>query len=217
MNILRLISSTRALAVLASLAIPAAALCEDVTVMLPGDVPMTLTHIPAGTFMMGSPDGERGDVFGNEALHEVTLTKDYYLGKYEVTQAQWEAVMGTPMREDCGTPAVGDDIAVYCVTWDRVAGPGGFIEKLNELLETTEFRLPTEAEWEHAARAGTETRFAHGDVLACDDDCGSCDRHNDYMWYCGNQTARPGAANDRPEKGQSVRIARHAWQSLGTR
>jgi len=160
---------------------------EEVTVMLPGDVPMVLVKIPAGTFMMGSPEDERGnDVFDNETLHQVTLTQDYYLGKYEVTQAQWAAVMGTPMPSDCDGPSVGDDFPVYCVTWTEMAGPGGFTEKLNGHLGTTEFRLPTEAEWERAARAGTSTRFSHGDVLECGDDCEACAAHDPHMWFCGN-------------------------------
>jgi formylglycine-generating enzyme required for sulfatase activity len=138
---------------------------------------------------MGSPEDERGnDVFDNEPLHEVTLTQDFYLGKTEMTQQQWQAVTGTPMRTECGNLTVGDDYPVYCVTWDRIAGPGGFNEKLNELLETEVFRLPTEAEWERAARADTSTRFSHGDVLQCSDDCEACADHDQFMSWCGNST-----------------------------
>lgn len=166
--------------------LPQLACADDVTIRLPGDVPMVLVKVPAGTFMMGSPEGERGNFLANETLHEVTLTQDYYLGKTEITQKQWEAVMGTPMRSECGDSGVGDDYPVYCVTWDRIAGPDGFVEKLNEHLGTDVFRLPTEAEWERAARADTQTRFSHGDVLECSDECEACAAHDEYMWWCGN-------------------------------
>ena len=159
---------------------------EEVTVMLPGDVPMVLVKVPAGTFMMGSPQGERGNFLANETLHQVTLTKDYYLGKTEVSQAQWEAVMGTAMPASCANSVAGDNYAVHCLTWNMIAGPGGFVEKLNELIGTIDFRLPTEAEWERAARADTSTRFSHGDVLECGDDCEACATHDTYMWWCGN-------------------------------
>jgi formylglycine-generating enzyme required for sulfatase activity len=173
------------------LSVPGMALGQvtEVTIMLPGDVPMVLVKIPAGTFQMGSPNGERGsDVFNNEPQHQVTLTQDYYLGKTEVTQQQWQAVTGTPMRTNCGAIAVGDKYPVYCVTWDRIAGPGGFLEKLNAHIGSDEFRLATEAEWEYAARAGTTTRFSHGDILQCGDDCEACAEHDPFMWWCGNNT-----------------------------
>lgn len=64
---------------------------------------MTLVRVPAGTFQMGSPEGERGSILGNETQHQVTLTRDYYLGKTEVTHRQWEAVMSAPVPwpSDC--------------------------------------------------------------------------------------------------------------------
>ncbi|MFC1605380.1 formylglycine-generating enzyme family protein [Pseudomonadota bacterium] len=150
---------------------------------------MTLVKVPAGTFSMGSPEGERGNDFDNELQHQVTLTRDYYLSETEVTMEQWGAVTGTPMPTECDEIPIGGSRPVTCVNWNQVAGPGGFMEKLNEHLGTTEFRLPTEAEWERAARAGTTTRFAHGDVLECDDRCGgeACSNgHFLQMWYCGH-------------------------------
>jgi formylglycine-generating enzyme required for sulfatase activity len=171
---------------LLSLLLPQILIAREVVVTLPGDVEMVFVKVPAGTFLMGSPEGERGNVFDNETQHQVTLTQDYYLAKTEVTQAQWQAVMGTPMRSECGDIAVGDEYPVYCVTWNRIAGAGGFLEKLNELLQADTFRLPTEAEWEHAARANTTTRFSHGDVLECSDECEPCAAHDPHMWWCGN-------------------------------
>lgn len=159
---------------------------EEITIMLPGGVPMVLVKIPKGTFLMGSPESERGR-FDDETQHQVTLTEDYYLGRYPVTQGQWKAVMGTDPCNGCFGPA--DNYPVRFVSWNAIAGPGGFIEKLNRQQGTTKFRLPTEAEWERAARAGTTTRFSHGDVLECDDLCGSCAAHTQYMWWCGNSPA----------------------------
>ena len=97
---------------------------DEFIVMLPGNVPLVLVHVPAGTFQMGSPEGERGsDFFDNETQHQVTLTQDYYIGKTEVTQQQWQAVMETPMPTSCGDAGMGDDFPVYWVSWNDMAGP----------------------------------------------------------------------------------------------
>lgn len=159
---------------------------EEMTVMLPGGVPLELVKIPAGTFMMGSPADEIGHSY-NEDLHQVSLTKDYYMGKYEVTQEQWKAVMGgNPAESRYGR---GDNYPAYYVTWNSVGGQNGFIEKLNDHLGTTKFRLPTEAEWERAARAGTATPFSFGDVGSCvGKECSGCSLHHKYMvWFCTNE------------------------------
>ena len=166
----------------------------EITVMLPGNVPLVLVRIPAGTFTMGSPSGEhnRGD---DETQHRVTLTRDYYIGKYEVAQAQWRAIMGSNPSYFRGC---GGDCPVEQVTWNDIAGTDGFLAKLNRHLASTrqpgagQVRLPTEAEWERAARGGTTTRFSYGDVLDCDDFCKPCETHAQYMRWCGNNApARP--------------------------
>ena len=132
---------------------------------LPGGQSLKMVWIPQGTFQMGS----RLD--GNEKpVHEVTIRQGFYLGKYEVTQAQWEAVMGSnPSRfSGCG------DCPVETVSWDDAQA---FIRKLNEMEGENRYRLPSEAEWEYAARAGTTTRYSWGDDigrnLANCDGCGS--------------------------------------------
>ena len=166
----------------------------EITITLPGGVTMDLVYVPAGTFMMGSPTDERGRGLLTEDLHQVTLTQGYFMGLTEVTQAHWEAVTGSPANLTCNvqTHGVGPDYPVYCVSWDEVAGPGGFVDQLNAYLAGTGqpgaglYRLPTDAEWERAARAENQLRFSHGDVLECDDDCGSCATHDQYMWWCGN-------------------------------
>jgi len=157
---------------------------------LPGGGLLDLVRIPAGTFQMGSPESERGRATA-EDLHQVTLTQDYFIGWTEVTQSQWEAVVGDPMPSDCGDYGSGPAHPAYCVSWNDVAGPGGFLELLNAHLVATGqpagLRLPTDAEWERAARAETQTRFSHGDVLDCDDSCGACAAHSEAMWWCGDQ------------------------------
>jgi formylglycine-generating enzyme required for sulfatase activity len=117
---------------------------------------MTFVSIPAGTFTMGSPEDELGrDSY--ETQHQVTLTQGYYMQTTEVTQGQWEAVMGSnpSYYSDCGTICPVED-----VSWDEVQE---FINELNQLGEGT-YSLPTEAQWEYAARAGSTTAFANGEI-----------------------------------------------------
>lgn len=118
---------------------------------------MRFAPIPAGTFLMGSPGTEYGhNSYGDETLHEVTLTRPYYLGVYEVTQAQYEAVMGENPTDPVNLgPAKPVDHV-------RRADAVTFCERLSARFGRT-FRLPTGAEWEHACRAGTDTAYWHGD------------------------------------------------------
>ena len=111
--------------------------------------------IPAGTFMMGSPESEEGRRYG-ETQHEVTLTNPFYMGKYEVTQEQWESVMGSNPSYNKGAK-----LPVTDVSWN---GCKKFIKKLNGITKG-KYRLPTEAEWEYACRAGTTTAYSYGDSL----------------------------------------------------
>ena len=124
---------------------------EHITVLLPGDVPLVLVYIPAGTYMRGRYPGEQ-DARDNESpQHVVTLTQDFCMGKYVVTKRQWEAVMETTPW--AGQPYVLDDPnspAVY-VSWDDAQS---FITALNAHITSTDqgaatFRLPSEAVWRH--------------------------------------------------------------------
>lgn len=130
--------------------------------------------IEPGTFEMGSPSGEPGRD-DDETQHRVTLSQPFYLGKYEVTQEQWEAVMGTnPSRfSNCGRTC-----PVERVSWEDIQG---FIAKLNLQEGVSVYRLPTEAEREYAARAGTQTAYYFGNVA---------DRLGPYGWYMGNSDNR---------------------------
>lgn len=174
----------------------ASAAPQEITITLPGNVPLVLVKIPAGTFQMGSPDSERGRSNFEGPVHQVTLTKDYYMGKYEVTEGQWQAVMGTTPTW-CGTFPMRAYRSVSCVGWNEVAGAGGFFEKLNAHLSETgqigagNYKLPTEAQWERAARAGTQTRFSFGDALSGDDgyECRSNYEASQYVWWCNNSAS----------------------------
>ena len=122
-------------------------------------VKLDLVLIPAGKFMMGSPASEKGRN-DNEKQHEVTFTKPYFIGKYEITQEQWEGVMG-----DNPSSTKGAKLPVTGVSWKDCQG---FIEKLNAKTSGG-YRRPTEAEWEYACRAGTTTAYSFGDVLTKSD------------------------------------------------
>ena len=147
---------------------------EEITVDLPGGVTMEMVAIEPGTFTMGSPDSEPKRIQNEGPQHQVTLTQGFYLGKYELTQAQWQAVMGTApwsgkprVQANPNNPAVfisGDDLQV-------------FVDKLNQEAGDSLYRLPTEAEWEYACRAGTTTTWSFGDEAS---------KGNDYAWYSDN-------------------------------
>jgi formylglycine-generating enzyme required for sulfatase activity len=119
---------------------------------------MKLTLIPAGTFMMGAPESE--SVLGyDEHQHQVTISKAFYMQTTEVTQGQWKAVMGTEPWKGNPLAKEGPNYPATFVTWnDAVA----YCKKLSE-KEGKTYRLPTEAEWEYACRAGTKTAWSFGD------------------------------------------------------
>ena len=121
-----------------------------------------------GAFMMGSPATEAGR-FEDEAIHPVKLTKGFWLGKYEVTQAQWESVMGESRSRFKGA-----DRPVDSVSWDDCQR---FIRKANVALGGVA-RLPTEAEWEYACRAGSGAAISGNGHLG------------DMAWYDGNSDSR---------------------------
>ena len=145
-----------------------------VTVDLSGGAQMEFVWIEPGSFMMGSPDSEegRGDFEGPQ--HEVTISRGFYLGRYEITQGQWEAVMGTsPWSGKSYVQANPTHPAVF-ISWKDMQA---FVHALNEAAGDSLYRLPTEAEWEYSCRAGTTTRWSFGDDES---------QLEDYAWYDAN-------------------------------
>ncbi|MCP4693568.1 MAG: formylglycine-generating enzyme family protein [Desulfobacterales bacterium] len=130
----------------------------------PGEIKsatMEFVSIPPGEFMMGSPENEP-ERYRDEKIHKVTLTNGFYMQKTEITQDQWTAVMG---ENPSGFANCGGDCPVETVSWNDVHE---FIERLNQREGKDIYRLPTEAEWEYACRAGTNTPFSFGDCLTAD-------------------------------------------------
>ena len=151
---------------------------QNFTIPLAADVNLDMIWIEPGTFTMGSPKDELGR-WDDEVQHEVTLTQGYWLGKYEVTQAQYEAVMGTNPSEFKGA-----DLPVECVSWfdaKEFCAKLTAIEKaVGRLPEGYEYTLPTEAQWEYACRAGTTTSLNSGKNLSDKDQCPEMD---EVGWY----------------------------------
>jgi formylglycine-generating enzyme required for sulfatase activity len=135
----------------------------------PGDVAtnalgMKFAWCPPGTFTMGSPENELGRI-DEEVEHTVTLTKGFYLAVYLVTQEQWRAVMDSNPSH-----FKGDDLPVDSVTWLECQD---FCAKLGQ-RDGKRYRLPTEAEWEYACRAGTKTAYSSGDDIEAMKRAGWC-------------------------------------------
>jgi formylglycine-generating enzyme required for sulfatase activity len=123
---------------------------------------MTFVAIPPGSFLMGSPANEP-ERSADERQHRVTLTRGFYLQTTEVTQGQWKRVMSG--ENPAGFRQCGDDCPVESLSWELIQA---FLAKMNQLEKDKTYRLPTEAEWEYAARAGTTTPFANGKCLSTD-------------------------------------------------
>ena len=154
----------------------------ELVVSLPGGAEMEFVWIGPGTFQMGSPNSESGRD-NDEKAHEVEISQGFYLGKYEITQGQWESVMGeTPWSGESYVQSNSSHPAVY-ISWEDVRR---FAAKLNSEAGEAVYRLPTEAEWEYACRAGTQTRWSFGDDEFA---LGSYAWYADNAWNAGEQYA----------------------------
>jgi eukaryotic-like serine/threonine-protein kinase len=119
-------------------------------------VQLAMIEIPAGEFLMGSPSSEEFSLDDEKPQHLVKVPR-FYLGQALITQAQWQTLMGENPARFQGD----DDLPVECVSWSSAIK---FCKKLSEKTGRT-YRLPSEAEWEYACRAGTETPFAFGETI----------------------------------------------------
>ena len=122
---------------------------DNISIPVKDGISIDMVRVEAGTFTMGATAEIENPLRDEKPAHQVTLTNDYYIGKYEVTQALWKAVMGN-------NPSYfkGDNLPVENVSWYECQD---FISKLNRITGKT-FRLPTEAEWEYAARGGNKSQ-----------------------------------------------------------
>jgi len=148
---------------------------KETTIDLGNGVKLEMVKIPAGEYMMGSPNTDKDAPPSEKPQHRVRITRSFYLGRYPVTQEQWKAVMGNnPSNvQDPKNP-------VDSVTWDDCQT---FLVKLNAKAggQDGKFALPTEAQWEYACRAGSTTRYCFGD---------SESQLGDYAWYEVNSAGR---------------------------
>jgi len=151
---------------------------QELVIDLGGGVKMEFVLIRPGSFQMGSENGDTDE----KPVHKVTITKPFYMGKYEVTQEQWKAVMGAYEESDHPRSRGEGVNAARCpaesVSWEECQP---FLHKLGEKVPAHKFRLPAEAEWEYACRAGSSAEYCYGDDVA---------GLAEYAWYAGNSGSK---------------------------
>ena len=141
---------------------------NEISIPVKNGISIDMVKVEAGTFMMGATSEMQNPYDDEKPVHQVTLTNNYYIGKYEVTQALWKTVMGSNSSK-----FKGDNLPVEQVSWNDCQE---FIGKLNGLTDK-KFRLPTEAEWEYAARGGKKSRGYQ---------YSGSSNISDVAWYDGN-------------------------------
>ncbi|MDP6450699.1 MAG: formylglycine-generating enzyme family protein, partial [Lentisphaeria bacterium] len=179
----------------------------NLVVVLPAAVEIVFRKIEAGTFTQGSPELEPGHQASESPQRAVTVSEDFYMSIFEITQEQWLALTAPAFDPlTCGQSQDNDNPSVWwgdCqqpveyVTWDDLMGPGGYISRLNDEGQGT-YSLPTEAQWEYACRAGTTSGFSNGTDPAVTGD--SPDANLDPIgWYRSNTAPpHPGGAQPQP-------------------
>ena len=176
---------------------------NEVTLDLGGGVAMGMVYIQPGTYVMGGERTTADDRFQCVEVprHEVTLTRGFYLGKYEVTQAQYEAIMGSNPSKSTKAP---DNPVDNVGEVDAFA----FAEKLAEKTQR-EVRLPTEAEWEYASRAGQDTKWFFG---------GNPSPLGEYAWFLDNSDAKSHAVGlKKPNPWGLYDIYGNVWERISDR
>ena len=143
---------------------------------LADDVFMRFRCVPSGSFLMGSPEDEHGRLGGREALHEVRLTRGLWLAETPCTRRQWSVVMGI----DLDDPENEGELPIAEVSWEDCAKFFDAVRKVSGL----HLRLPTDAEWEYACRAGTQSAFNDGS--ACTQPTGRDPALDELGWYYEN-------------------------------
>jgi formylglycine-generating enzyme required for sulfatase activity len=160
--------------------------------LLPGDITLEMVAIPEGSFVMGSPDDEPERRDNESPQHEVTVPS-FFMGRYPVTQAQWRAVAAMPQVERELKPdpsgSKGDNRPVERVSWYEARE---FCARLSAHTGR-EYRLPSEAEWEYACRAGTTTPFHFGEMIT-----------TEVANYDGNYTYNGGPKGD--DRGETTPV-----------
>lgn len=140
---------------------------KELVIDLDGGVKLEFVLVRDGSFQMGShADDSSSD---EQPVHTVAISKPFYLGKYEVTQGQWQAVMGSNPSH-----FKGDKLLVDSVGWGDCQE---FLKKLQSRLPALKFFVPTEAQWEYACRAGSKTEYSFGDDAS---------RLGEFAWYSDN-------------------------------
>ncbi len=151
----------------------------DLTLDLGSGVKLELVRIAAGEYQMGSPPTEEHHAADEAPRHVVKIARPFFIGRFEVTQAQWQSMLGADPSWYRG-----DDLPVNKVSWDDAQE---FCQALSKKVRRT-VRLPTEAEWEYVCRAGTDTAFSFGDDPRL---------IGDYAWFRDNGGSQPHAVGEK--------------------